>query len=89
MLKRLPADESLLFFYGQGCNFTNRVLPEIRCARPAPPARTLLCRLCSHAIALSHARVASGLEAKLGRRVTPLETWNNTANAARLFSSLA
>eukprot|EP00802_Teleaulax_amphioxeia_P002363 Tamp_02365.p1 GENE.Tamp_02365~~Tamp_02365.p1 ORF type:complete len:271 (-),score=40.82 Tamp_02365:1235-2047(-) len=54
VLKRLPADESLLFFYGQGCNFTNRVLPEIRC-----------------------------LEAKLGRRVTPLETWNNTANAAR------
>jgi hypothetical protein len=32
LLQKLPVDENLLFFYGDGCTFTKRVQPEIRCA---------------------------------------------------------
>lgn len=30
-LQSLPVDENLLFFYGESCPFTTRVLPEVRC----------------------------------------------------------
>jgi hypothetical protein len=31
LLQKLPVSENLLFFYGEGCTFTSRVQPEIRC----------------------------------------------------------
>jgi hypothetical protein len=31
LLQTLPVDKNLLFFYGDGCSFTKRVQPEIRC----------------------------------------------------------
>ena len=53
-MSTLPRSENLLFFYGDGCSFTKRVAPQVRC-----------------------------LEMKLGRSVTRLETWNDSANAKR------
>ena len=31
LLQKLPVSDNLLFFYGEGCTFTTRVQPEIRC----------------------------------------------------------